>query len=318
MLLFCTSFNTLSQEMAIYLKNTGDENIYVAYGYGHYIGFSSDWETIYRGWLPIQPGERKYITSIYSELSSVSIAFAKRDGYIKYNYQGNTNHKFGEDTIYVDPADVFKYTDKAPSSYIPIATSLKIKLRINRFGNHILYQTFEVPSYLTDKVLPMKVLDDVITNTSKSKKTASDSLTKTEASSLAPLGTYKTKKGDSLENDTDGLSYIYPVNAYIKKTALYVKAGDLLCICSIKTYPMSFKYVNEPLDNLNEYESGNRVSDSLNGALYVRIGNGRWKLVGKGGELKATSDGELQFMVNETKRDMNSLFFQVSVKYFKN
>jgi len=253
-LLLCTSFKEYNARMRLYFKNTGDETIYVAYGYHEWLKYPENkLESTYSGWHSIEPGQESYMFSINNEDDIASFAFVKRSGYIVYDIETNTNRKIGVDSIYVHPVKGFRYTDIAPSSFMPIKTSFKIQLETNG-GDGTLNLTIEIPSYLTDKVIPMKAPNDGISNASKTKKTASDELKEIEASSsLAPMGTYKTKNGLNIEDDNGSINS-YFCKSYIHKTGLTAKAGDLLHIYLTKTYPMRSESLNEPLEIFNEYE----------------------------------------------------------------
>jgi len=144
----------LSQEIKLYLKNTGNEAISVAFGY-HKKGWFNSSDKYY-GWYKLEPGQTDYYLSIYSD-SEASFVFAKRSGSIVYNIKNPANQKIGVDKIYVSPdGNGFKYEGNPPSSYVPIQTSFKIaQAYCYNCSGQTLHQTIEIPSYSTDKVVPL-------------------------------------------------------------------------------------------------------------------------------------------------------------------
>lgn len=159
-LIFLSTTLTYSQNawMKIYLKNTGNEPVYVSYLVQRK---NSDTDSSYvkkaEGWAELVPEEKLYITNIdFSE--DISFSFVKKGGVANYQFQKMVDYKIGVDSILVDPVNRFKYgknTDQQhpPSYFIWVKTSLRTKL--SGYGSGILNQTFIIESNKSDIVEPI-------------------------------------------------------------------------------------------------------------------------------------------------------------------
>lgn len=157
-LLFAFLLSTLDsfgQIIKVYLENTGNETINVAYGY-HYRGLFSEKST-YRGWYRLNPGDKHLYTTLGTH-GQASIAFSKRGGYVIYRLKNANNKNIGVDGFYVNPGKSFEYTDgNYAKSYSPIMTSYRVaQAYCYKCEGQTLYLTLAVPSNTSDKVIPFE------------------------------------------------------------------------------------------------------------------------------------------------------------------
>lgn len=152
---FLCSPDSYAQQMRVHLKNTGDEKVYVAKYYYEWGGmlFHSDnngWKPIrVSGWYGIEPGENAYLADVDGFSDRVGFAFMKRGGSVVYEPANSKLEEFRA-TVAVDPVNGFSYTGRSPEGYVSIPTSFETKL--GGYGEGILNQYIEIPSYRTDSV----------------------------------------------------------------------------------------------------------------------------------------------------------------------
>ncbi|MFY0603103.1 MAG: hypothetical protein JXQ93_04080 [Flavobacteriaceae bacterium] len=149
--------DSFSQVIEVYLENTGDETVYVAYGYHPSNKYIHKSDT-YKGWYPIKPGEKEYFFGV-GKNDEASFAFMKRGGNVIYNPKGGS--KSGVSSFYVDPKNAFEYNDSSPDSFIKIYTSFGIaQAYCHNCDGQILHQTIGIPSYKTDKVERLRATNE--------------------------------------------------------------------------------------------------------------------------------------------------------------
>ncbi len=141
--------------MYIYIRNTGDETVHVAFGDTRWLGFfhSSDgWSKVRsRGWYEVKPGQRQRI-AIIDQWERAAFAFNKRGGYVRYDVSSTDRLERRMPTIAVQPGDAFDIRERAQGSQVTIPTSFEMALVGS--GGGILHQTIEIQSLRSDQVTP--------------------------------------------------------------------------------------------------------------------------------------------------------------------
>jgi len=158
LLILCISpINARDAEMRVYLKNTGNEQINVAYAFHPYRGKfhtpSGFGKQKVSGWHTLAPGQSRYFVTI-DEWDQATFVFSKRDGFIVYTPKNNRGN-YGVPKLDVNPTKNFSYVGSAPADCnVSIRKSFGVKM--GGLGDGRANFTLLVPSMTTDPVTPFK------------------------------------------------------------------------------------------------------------------------------------------------------------------
>lgn len=102
------------------------------------------------------------------------------------------------------------------------------------------------------------------------------------------------------------------IDSYTNSTNITVKKGNRISLKATGAIVLGVWAGSSGPGGIDGYESYSRVESLRHGALLVRIGSGKWSLVGASKTITATTTGKLEFIVNDADPSNNSGCYSVS------